>query len=254
VNTTKPTEAFVILRRNGETDSFQREKIVSALTRAYVATLGSDIASAESNREQINKITDIAINRLIQNNPSFGTLRIEDIQDQVELALMRHGNEVVARAYVIYRDQHKKARVESIEAQQEALQTINVVTSAGETHQLDLKSVLATITMACSNEPDVVSADAVFEEFKKTIYDGMPQSEINRACLMAARSFFERDPAYSRVTARLLLNAIRAEVLGKEVSDFQINAEYENQFVSLITKALKPNYCRLNWLNLTWKN
>src|SRR6188768_1902032 len=109
---------YKIIRRNGSVAAFEPSKISIAMTKAFIAVNGGQGAASARVREQVAQLTDSVVNALMRRQPSGGTFHIEDIQDQVELAMMRGGEHNVARSYVLYREERTKERARQREAQQ----------------------------------------------------------------------------------------------------------------------------------------
>ena len=99
-----------VIRRNGAVVSFEPGKISVALTKAFIAVDGGQGAASVRVREVVAGLTNDVVNALLRRQPDGGTFHIEDIQDQVELALMRSGEHDVARAYVLYREERTRER------------------------------------------------------------------------------------------------------------------------------------------------
>ena len=144
--------------------------------------------------------------------PSGGTIHIEDIQDQVELALMRTGEHKIARSYVIYRAEHNRLREQKLEAEQPKHPEINVTFKDGHQGPLDTERLLTIITEACEGLEDV-SRDAIYDETLKNLYPGVKMEDVRTSLVMTARTMVEKDPNYSYVTARLLMDTLRSEAL-----------------------------------------
>ena len=107
---TRTTNPYNVLRRNGKLTAFDKEKIVVAMTKAYLAVEGGQAAASSRVHETVENLTNQVVDNLKRRQPSGGTFIIEDIQDQVELALMRNGDQKVARAYVLYREKQAEKR------------------------------------------------------------------------------------------------------------------------------------------------
>src|SRR5437899_10023681 len=101
---------YKIIRRNGAVVGFEPGKISVALTKAFLAVEGGQSAASARIRELVAALTDAVVSALVRRQPAGGTFHIEDVQDQVELALMRSGEHEVARAYVLYRAMRSEAR------------------------------------------------------------------------------------------------------------------------------------------------
>ena len=227
---------YKVIRRNGAVVGFEPGKISIALTKAFLAVNGGQGAASARVRELVETLTKQVVHALIRRQPSGGTVHIEDIQDQVELALMRSGEHDVARAYVLYREKR---------AQQRALmhtepdQPVLHATENGLRIPLDPQHLQAIIQAACTGLEEFVSAEGIFAETVKNLYDGVSTDEIFKSAILAARSQLEKDPAYSTVTARLLLHTIRKEVLGEEVEQDAMATRYADYFPQFIARGIE---------------
>ncbi|MYN39558.1 ribonucleoside-diphosphate reductase subunit alpha [Duganella sp. FT109W] len=232
---------YRIIRRNGAVVAFEPSKIAVAVTKAFLAVNGGQGAASARIRELVEELTASVVAALVRRQPSGGTFHIEDVQDQVELALMRSGEHDVARAYVLYRAKHMEERRAAKEAQGAAA-TVNApqisVLENGERKPLELSRVTGLINAACIGLEKHVDADAIVAETLKNLYDGVPVEELHKSAILAARALMEKDPAYSQVTARILLHTIRKEVFGKEVAQANAAAEYVTYFPQYIAKGI----------------
>jgi len=231
---------YRIIRRNGSVVGFEPSKIAIAMTKAFLAVNGGQGAASARIRELVEQLTATVVAALLRRQPTGGTFHIEDIQDQVELALMRSGEHDVARAYVLYRAKHQEERRLQREAQQASqaqLPKIHVLID-GERVVLEIEKVRALITAACVGLDKLADAEAILTETLKNLYDGVPVEELHKSAILAARALMEKEPAYSLVTARLLLHTIRKEVFGKEVAQQDAAAEYATYFPQFIQKGI----------------
>jgi ribonucleoside-diphosphate reductase alpha chain len=229
---------YKVIRRNGAVVGFEPSKITVAMTKAFIAVNGGTGAASARVRELVAALTEGAVAALMRRQPTGGTFHIEDIQDQVELALMRSGEHDVARAYVLYREERARARAKQKEAQPEApAQVINVV-EGGQRRALDSARLRGLIQEACEGLGRAVDADVILTSVLKDLYDGVPMDEVRKGAILAARSLIEEDPAYSYVTARLLLNSIRYEILGEEATQSQMLSRYADYFPVFIEKGI----------------
>ena len=101
-----------VIRRNGTVSRFDAGKISVAMTKAFLAVEGHTAAASRRVHEIVERLTDEVVNALSRRMSEGRTFHIEDIQDQVELALMRSEHHKVARAYVLYRDERTRQRAE----------------------------------------------------------------------------------------------------------------------------------------------
>ncbi|MBP6020776.1 MAG: ribonucleoside-diphosphate reductase subunit alpha [Burkholderiaceae bacterium] len=231
--------SFNVIRRNGAVVGFTPSKIAVALTKAFIAVDGGQGAGSARVRELVETLTARAVDALVRNRPGGGTFHIEDIQDQVELALMRAGEHDVARTYVLYREKRSQERALSNKAQPRTDQPAINVTENGQKRPLDLGQLHALIVEAGQNLPHTIDADAILRETIKNIYDGIPVEEVYKSAILSARALVETDPAYSQVTARLLLHTIRKEVLGFEATQVDMNTGYTDYFPKFIQTGVE---------------
>lgn len=237
--------SYNIIRRNGSVVGFEPSKIAIAMTKAFLAVNGGQGAASARVRELVENLTSQAVNALVRNRPNGGTFHIEDIQDQVELALMRSGQHDVARAYVLYREKRtqERAAAAAAEGQEKAaaapVEHVLNVTDAGVRRPLDLAELRATIVAAGEGLAEFIDSESILKETVKNLYDGIPVDEVFKSAILSARALVEKDPAYSQVTARLLLHTIRKEVLGEEVSQDGMIARYAEYFPTFIARGIE---------------
>ncbi len=181
-------------------------------------------------REQVAVLTQMVVSALLRRLPTGGSVHIEDIQDQVELALMRTGSHDVARAYVLYREKRSAERAAQHIPAPELHTNIN-----GRLQPLDSALLLSMVSEACMGLNDRALGDAVepkvvVEQALRDLYEGIPFNEVRKALILSARSLIEKEPAYNYVTARLQLDLIRAEVLEENVSHAEMQQRYPEYF------------------------
>ena len=231
---------YKIIRRNGAVVGFEPSKISIALTKAFIAVNGGQGAASARVREMVSKLTEMVVGALMRRQPSGGTFHIEDIQDQVELALMRSGEHEVARSYVLYREQRTQERAKQRAAHAEAVAahpTINV-TDQGKVRPLDLAKVAALVQESCEGLGRNVDPDVIMQATLKDLYEGVPVDEVRKSLILSARAMIEKDPAYSYVTARLLLHSLRLETVGEELTQADMKTRYAEVFPLLIKKGI----------------
>jgi ribonucleoside-diphosphate reductase alpha chain len=236
---------FEVIRRNGSFSPFDENKIAAAITKAFVAVEGTGAAASRRIHEAVESLTEQVVAALSRRADSSRAIHIEDIQDQVELALMRSGEHKVARAYVLYREERARERSKQKDRDVPAPEpVIEVRLKDGRREPLDEGRLRLQIASACEGL-DGVSADAVMTEVRRNLYDGILWSEIGLAQTMAARSLVEQEPNYAYVSARLLLNSLRNEalefVLPEQASAAQRKDDtgYEDYFPAFIRRAVE---------------
>jgi ribonucleoside-diphosphate reductase alpha chain len=207
--------AMQIIRRNGTVSPFDAGKISVAMTKAFLAVEGNTAAASRRVHEAVEQLTAEVVAALTRRIGEGRTFHIEDVQDQVELALMRSEHHKVARAYVLYREERARRRAEEAAAQSApvpAMPALNVTLVNGSRVPLDANRLALIINEACSGL-DGVDAAPVLDETKRNLYDGITLDELALAGIMAARTLVEQEPNYTYVSARLLLDKLRTEVL-----------------------------------------
>jgi ribonucleoside-diphosphate reductase alpha chain len=235
---------YKIIRRNGSVVAFEPSKIAIAVTKAFLAVNGGQGAASARVREQVEQLTHAVVRALLRSRPNGGTFHIEDIQDQVELALMRSGEHNVARAYVLYREKRNQERAsqqavapETQTAAQQAESGITVLDN-GVSKPLDMAALRTVIQAACEGLGNAIDATPIITETIKNLYDGVPMAQVYDSAILASRTLIEKDPAYSQVTARILMHVIRKEILGREVLQGNMQAEYSTYFAKYINEGI----------------
>ncbi|HET7401840.1 MAG TPA: ATP cone domain-containing protein, partial [Usitatibacter sp.] len=190
---------YKIIRRNGAVVGFEPDKIAVAMTKAFLAVSGNTAAASASVRDKVRVLTQTVVQQLIRRQPAGGTFHIEDVQDQVELALMRSGEHQIARAYVLYREEHARERAAK-RAEQGAQAPQIRVTVDGVKQPLDTARLEALITSACANLGGEVEPRRILDATLRDLYDGVPLEEVHKCAILAARMLIEQDPGYTYVT------------------------------------------------------
>jgi len=254
VTTTAPGE-YRVIRRNGKITGFDVSKISVAMTKAFLAVEGGQAAASRRIHEKVEKLTQDVLNGLFRNLENGGTIHIEDIQDQVELALMRSGEHKVARDYVLYRakQSEKRARNKARRKPKTKGPLVHIITKNGKKKILDSERLDIVISEAVSGLTGV-DKELISKQAYRNIFDGMAEKDLSSAIVMCARQYIEKDPNYSKAAARLLLDGLRTEVLSFLFDEpmFATQAEmtdlYPKSFEKYIHKAvdlelLTPELC-----------
>ena len=216
INANLPGE-YRVIRRNGKVTRFDASKISVAVTKAFLGVEGSTAAASRRIHETIQDLTSQVVNALTRRMPGGGTVHIEDIQDQVELALMRAGEQKIARAYVIYREERARERAASVAAepavaQEKSSVPIRVTLADGSKAPLNINRLRSIVAEACQGLDEVDGA-LIIDDTLRNLFDGINESDVNPALVMSARTLIEKEPNYTHVAARLLLDNMRHEAL-----------------------------------------
>ena len=243
IETTAPGKLRVI-KRNGKVVAFEDDKIKVAITKAFLATESGNAAASERIHKKVNQLTENVVEVFQRRMPSGGTLHIEEIQDQVELQLMRSEELDVAKSYILYRAERTQERKkEKLEIELPDTPSINITKSDGTVVPLDVEKVAGLISDACENLNEV-SINEVLDEALKNLYDGVSIADMRTSLVMSARTKVEKEPNYSYVTARILMDQIRSEALNflniAEESTYQeMEKYYPEAFKAYIDKGIE---------------
>ncbi len=235
---------YRVIRRNRQLTPFDESKIRVAITKAFLAVEGGTAAASSRIHDVVDDLTRQTVHALTRSHPENGTFHIEDIQDHVELALMRGGHHKVARKYVLYREERARERAERDAEEQSpeerAAAPIQVKAADGSLCPLDTERLRKLADEACRGIDDV-APDPVVEETCRNLYDGVPEAEVDRQLTISTRSLIEKDPNYTFVAARLLLHSLRREAMG-----FVYDAPVQTQTVEMTVDYADyfPHYIR----------
>ncbi len=235
--TSNEAHQYQIIRRNGAVVPFEPAKIAVAMMKAFLAVTGTQGAASASVREMVDGLTQGVVRALMRSRPGGGTFHIEDVQDQVELGLMRGGHHEVARAYVLYREKHAQERAQQSTLAAPKSPQLHALDN-GKRIVLDLDRLKGLIESACAGLGADVKPDPIMSETMRNLYDGVPMDEVYKASVLAARTLIEKDPDYTYATARLLFHTMAREALGKDVVQADMAQAYIDYFPQFIQKGV----------------
>ena len=206
---------------------FENQEIAKKLTREVVLDINRNFGQNKiSSIEEIqNQYSDIEENH--QKYPD-----VEQIQNIVEEKLMLYQYTDVARAYILYRNEHKKLREEN------NLRLINsrklkVKQENGETY-LFSKDALKNKLVNISDGLKKVDVNALLENICRGLYDGVLQKEIEHLTLKEAESKIEIHYDYSSLASRLLLDGLYKNILQCSFVAKQLESKYRKGFLQYI--------------------
>jgi len=229
---------YQIIRRNGAVVPFEPNKIAVAMMKAFLAVHGTQGAASASVRETVEDLTQGVIRALMRSRPGGGTFHIEDVQDQVELGLMRGSHHEIARAYVLYREKRAQERAQKVTQTAPVAPVLHAIDN-GQRVVLDLDRLNKIISDACSGLGADVKPQPIMAETMRNLYDGVPMDEVYKASVLAARTLIEKDPDYTFATARLLFHTIAKEVLGQDVAQADMSQAYTDYFAPFIKRGVE---------------
>ena len=220
-----------VIKRNGSVVDFDRSKIEVAITKAFLAVHTSAAAASSSVQQKVAQLSQNVYDTFSSRMPSGGTIHIEEIQDQVELALMRSEELKVARAYVLYRAERTKLRQEeSIISQEEP--------------KLSPSERTETIAKEACEGLSGTNAETILKEANKNLYEGASENEIKEALILSSRSLVEIEPNYTFATSRILLDNLRTEALSfldisQNATQKEMGKLYPKSLEAFIKKAIE---------------
>lgn len=231
------------IKRNGKVVSFDSNKIKLAMTKAFLAVEGGSAAASNRIHETVSRLAN-QINKIFMRRlPTGGTVHIEEIQDQVELALMRAGEHKVARSYVLYREKQRSLRAAEQVSHQDEDNKLYIVQPNGDKEPLDKERLQVIIEEACTGL-DGVKAEPILHETLKNLFNMASLDDVHRAMIMSARTMVEKEPSHTYATARLLLHTLRSEALSflnvaKSATFNEMSELYPAYFTAYVHKGIE---------------
>jgi len=227
-----------VIRRNGKVTAFDPNKIAVAMTKAFLAVEGGQAAASSRIHDTVAKLTKEVTESLKRRNTHSNTVHIEDVQDQVELALMRAGEHKVARDYVLYRERQAQKRAEEAAASGlvEEKHIVNVTLADGSSRPLDIARLRALVNEACAGL-DGTNPEAIMADTCRNLFDGVKERDVSQTLVMSARTLIEKEPNYSQAAARLLMDVLRLESMG--FLDMNTTAHTQEDMGELYSPYLK---------------
>ena len=249
IGTNTDSDNYRVIRRNGRVTLFNADKITIAITKAFLAVEGSNAVSSKRIHNQAQDLSEKVVYALTRSHPNEGVFHIEDIQDHVELALMRDGYHKIARSYVLYREERKKKRDSEqphalLKEGMQKLAEINVVDTDGKTKKLDIQHLSRVIGEACHAIPDV-NEQHIITELERSVFDTMNEKDLSTVLVMSAKTMIEKEPNYTYVAAHLLMDQLRREALtfinkyASQATVGEMQERYQSYFHSFIDTAIQ---------------
>ena len=238
-----PSVNFGIIRRNGKVTNFDANKIAVAMTKAFLAVEGGKAAASSRIHDTVRELTKSVVDTISRRIPEGGQVHIEDVQDQVELALMRGGEHKIARAYVLYREEQKRKRQEEVTEDAEE-HLVNVTAIDGSTKPLDVNRLRALISEACDGL-EGVTEQSIFDDTCRNLFDGIKEKDVANTLVMSSRTLIEKEPNYSYAAARLLMDSLRFDALGFLGMDTNVATQaemadlYPSYFKNYVQRAVE---------------
>ncbi|KKP36850.1 MAG: Ribonucleoside-diphosphate reductase [Candidatus Peregrinibacteria bacterium GW2011_GWA2_33_10] len=223
-----------IKKRSGEVVEFDGEKLAIAIQKAFHATIPNI-----KDHQIFIRITEGSIFEIKQKF-SNQIPSVEDIQDIVEKKIAEFGYYEVAKAYILYRYEHGLDRDLNLENQNKPLNNeFWVIKRNGVREKFDPNKI-RNILKLFSNDLKNIDIEKIVSDSGNNLFDYVETKQILNALVLSTRSFIEKDPDYSRLAARLLLNLIYQEVFnGEEKLNYDsLEKQYRDAFVRGISRGV----------------
>ena len=239
-----------ITKRDGEIVVFNQAKIWKAISKAFL-DVKQNFTAEEA--KQVDGVTESVVAALdaqfVDNSPT-----VEIVQDIVEKKLMERGFYDVAKGYILYRKAHDDARRDELERLEGAHPSLKVRKASGAVVSFNRYNINKTISYSLTGLEKDIDVNLIISGIENSIYDGMTTKEISQIIVMTVRSYIDRDPAYSVLAARLLLNTIYEGVIGESLDYANLDTLYREAFVNNIQAAVNAGILSEDMLdyNLEW--
>ena len=232
-----------IRKRDGRVTPFDETRIHLAIEAAFKADAGihRDRPLPAAAQDNVIRVANAVIHAAIKQTGKDNSLEIEFIQDLVETQLMEAGHHSIARRYILYREDRRKARAlrgeRTVEGEPQA--QLFVTLADGVREPLDPQRIRRRLISACRGLEQSCSARELGDEAIKNLYDGVKPDEIGQAMIFAARSRIEREPDYTFVAARLLLRKIYGEALPAFDASVGLSGQHRDHFPNYIARGVE---------------
>ena len=224
-----------IIKRDKSVADFYPDKITTAIRKAFIevrktvdeAILHQLTATILSELEQ----------RFVETTP-----QVEHVQDLVEKHLMQSGYFDVAKGYILYRYEHAKERAAKKQENLEKIEhnALTITKRSGKKELFSMEKLRTSLMYAVKGFEKEVNADAVLNQCRSELYEGIKTKDIAKALIMTVRAMIEQDPAYAKVASRLLLAINYKETIGADVIDFsKLSTQYREAFVKNIKRGVE---------------
>jgi ribonucleoside-diphosphate reductase alpha chain len=216
-----------VIKRDGKISAYDQQKIKNAIKKAFQA---SNHPFDDTSLENITLDIHDNLQANFEFEQSYPT--VEDIQNIVEKKIAEKGFFEVARSYIVYREERSRNR-SSLSAGLN-VKKISVKKKDGRIETFDKTKIEEYLSQILQNEfSETINLKEITEEVSRNVYEGIKTGEINKTIIMSLRARIEKDFAYSKAAAKLLLNEIYRQVIGKNI--------FDKDFVQTYQKSLKEN-------------
>ncbi len=234
-------EQLKIYRSDKTTSTrFNPMKIASSIEKAFRRAKNFNEQMPDDIISIVNILTQKIVQEMIELSAKGELLYIEMIEDRIERELMNEKIFDVAKHYILYRAEKNKSLESSMSALDETIQIRQFEVSTLDQSKMVINENMLRnkLSFACRGLENQVSLGELVDTAFSQYYGGMKEHEVDLANIFAAKSKIEKDPAYSQVASRLLLDVIYRETLGRPASDPALNKAHISYFKKYIKEAI----------------
>jgi ribonucleoside-diphosphate reductase alpha chain len=236
-------QALTVRKRDGRVASFDAGRIYRAMEKAFKADAGIalDRPLSEQMEAVVLGLTHSVGEQCRQRVARGEDVDVEHIQDLVENTLMAAGHHSVARRYILYREERRKARAlrGETDAAGRPVAQLYVTRPDGVREPLDAERIRRRIDRACEGLQEHCSSATLAGVTLQSLYDGVHTREIDQALVMSVKARIEREPEYTYVAARLLLDRLYREAVAANPADEQFDARYRAGFGAYVNLGIR---------------
>jgi len=234
-----------VVRRDGSITPFKSDKISNAIKKAFLAQTKIRNDKQKDNEQSlgihktVEQLTSKVVAALTRRIADGDMIHIEDIQDQVELALMRDEHHKVARAYVLYREQRAASRYHTKKLKEQVgvkVSSMMVTKRDGNKEPVSLDKItnrVSVLSTGLAIDPITVAQKAI-----PGLFNDITSTEIDNYLAETSAALTVEHPDYSNLAARIKANALHKETPGFIITtknlyeDGLLKEEYYNKVIA----------------------
>lgn len=230
---------YKVTRHDGTKARFNPMKVASTLEGAFRKKEKTSGPSSQIIIDAVNLLTQKTVARITHLHKEGVPLTTALIQDELENQLMREGFFAVAKEMILRKAQTQTTQEAAKEEEHDPnVRQFTVITDKGEDKTITDKQLRKRIIHACRGYEKEVSAKDLLDLCILNFYEGIKEIEIDTAVIMAARSQIEKDPAYSKVACRLLLDVLYRETMNISAIDAKLKQKHSEYFKEYIEHGI----------------
>jgi ribonucleoside-diphosphate reductase alpha chain len=229
-----------VVREDGVIVRFNIMKIASSIEDAFRRNRNLDGPATADIIESVNILTQKVVARASALVKAGHPLHVHLIQDEIEQQLMREGYFNVAKDFILNRAQLSPSSSEqlSLPLEEKEVRLFHIIDAGGTAGTITETQLRSRFTYACRGLEDLTKSEELLENSVTNFYEGIKETEVDQAVLMAARAKIEFEPAYAKVAGRLLLDILYRETMGISAFDPSLDTAHRDYFKSYLKLAI----------------